>query len=65
MPKIKTRKSAAKRFKLTKRGKLLRGKTGLNHLMRKKPSDRVRRLKQEEELHGSYEKRMRRLLPYL
>ena len=42
MPKLKTRKSASSRFKITGTGKLLRMKRHRNHLRRKKPT-RVRR----------------------
>lgn len=65
MPKLKTRKSAAKRFKITGKGKILRGHTRLNHLMRKKRETRVRRLRQDAVLDKTREKRMRRLIPYL
>ena len=36
MPKIKTHKGTAKRFRLTKNGKLMRMKAGRNHLRRRK-----------------------------
>ena len=36
MPKMKTHKGAKKRFRLTKKGKLMRMKQGGNHLRRKK-----------------------------
>ena len=36
MPKMKTHKGAAKRFRVTKNGKLLRMKAGRSHLRRKK-----------------------------
>lgn len=65
MPKLKTRKSAAKRFKLTGKGKIMRGHTRLNHLMRKKREARVRRLRQEAVVDKAMEKRIRRLVPYL
>jgi large subunit ribosomal protein L35 len=42
--KLKTRKTAAKRFSVTGTGKLMHGKTGLNHLMRKKDHNRRRNL---------------------
>ena len=42
MPKIKTHKGTAKRFRLTKNGKLLRMKAGRNHLRRKKSSAKKR-----------------------
>jgi large subunit ribosomal protein L35 len=38
MPKLKTHKGTAKRFRLTKRGKLMRMKAGRSHLRRKKTS---------------------------
>ena len=38
MPKLKTHKGAAKRFRLTKRGKVMRMKPGRSHLRRKKNS---------------------------
>jgi large subunit ribosomal protein L35 len=38
MPKMKTHKGAAKRFRLTKRGKMMRMKAGGSHLRRKKKS---------------------------
>ena len=43
MPKIKTYKAAAKRFKYTGSGKLMRTKIGKSHLRRKK-SKRVKRM---------------------
>ncbi|GIV77089.1 hypothetical protein RY27_18315 [Litorilinea aerophila] len=41
MPKMKTHKGAAKRFRLTKRGKLMRMKAGRSHLRRKKNSSTI------------------------
>ena len=38
MPKMKTHKGTAKRFRLTKKGKLMRMKAGRSHLRRKKTS---------------------------
>jgi large subunit ribosomal protein L35 len=38
MPKLKTHKGTAKRFRLTKNGKLMRMKPGRSHLRRKKSS---------------------------
>jgi large subunit ribosomal protein L35 len=65
MPKLKTRKSAAKRFKVTGSGKVMRRHTHLNHLMRKKGEVRVRRLRQETEVDKTMEKRIRKLIPHL
>jgi large subunit ribosomal protein L35 len=66
MPKMKTHKSTAKRFKVTGTGKLLRTKIGKSHLRRKKPS-RVRRLFDEylEVENTGNLKRVRGLAPYL
>lgn len=43
MPKIKTKKIAAKRFKITKTGKLLHRTQGARHIRRKKSKSRQRR----------------------
>ena len=66
MPKIKTHKATAKRFRYTGSGKLMRTKIGKSHLRRKK-SKRVKRM--FDEMHeakgkGS-RKRVRKLAPYL
>ena len=66
MPKIKTHKATAKRFRYTAKGKLMRTKIGKSHLRRKK-SRRVKVLFDqmiEVENHGS-KKRVKRLAPYL
>jgi large subunit ribosomal protein L35 len=47
MPKMKTHRGAAKRFKVTGTGKVMRRKAFMNHLLEKKPSKRTRRLKRE------------------
>jgi len=60
--KIKTRKTVVKRFTKTSTGKLMRGKTGLNHLMRKKDSNRKRNLLNDGELFKGDLKRITRML---
>ena len=64
MPKMKTHKSTAKRFKVTGTGKLMRTKIGKSHLRRKK-SKRTRRLFDEymEVTHKASVKRVRKLAP--
>lgn len=66
MPKMKTHKVTAKRFKITGTGKILRTKIGKSHLRRKKPS-RVKQLfdKYLEVTHPGSKNRIRRLLPYM
>lgn len=63
MPKIKTRKTAAKRFKITATGKVLHGHARMNHLMMKKSASRERRLEIETAVtHGDL-KKIKRMLP--
>ena len=66
MPKIKTHKATAKRFRYTGRGKLMRTKIGKSHLRRRK-SYRVKVLFDQmlEVKDRSTKKRIRRLAPYL
>jgi large subunit ribosomal protein L35 len=66
MPKIKTHKATAKRFKYTGSGKLMRTKIGKSHLRRKK-SKRVKRMFDEmhEVKHAGSRKKVRKLAPYL
>ena len=65
MPKIKTHKSTAKRFKYTGSGKLMRTKIGKSHLRRKK-SKRVKALfdKMIEVKDSGSQKRIQKLIPY-
>ena len=64
MPKMKTNKSAAKRFKVTARGKLKRRKANKSHLNEEKPARRKRRLRKPTILCKEEAKRVKRLLPY-
>jgi large subunit ribosomal protein L35 len=65
MPKMKTRKSAAKRFKLTGSGKLKRSKAFCRHLMTSKSAKRKRNLKRSTTASDSDMKRIRAMMPYL
>ncbi|HZO88440.1 MAG TPA: 50S ribosomal protein L35 [Chthonomonadaceae bacterium] len=60
--KVKTRKTVAKRFALSASGKLMRGKIGLNHLMRKKDGSRRRNLLAGDSLYKGDRKRISRML---
>lgn len=66
MPKIKTHKATAKRFRYSGSGKLMRTKIGKSHLRRKKPR-RVKALFDEMLVveHAGSKKRVKRLAPYL
>jgi large subunit ribosomal protein L35 len=62
VPKMKTHRGAAKRFRVTKHGKLLRRQTRLNHELEKKSSARKRRLTSEVEVAASERRSVRRML---
>ena len=62
MPKMKTHRGAAKRFKVTGTGKIRRRKAYRSHLLEKKPSRRTRRLGRGAEVVGGDKKRVERLL---
>ena len=62
MPKMKTHRGAAKRFKVTGSGKIMRRKAFRNHILEKKASKRTRRLKREAEVTGGDRDQVRRLL---
>ncbi len=62
MPKMKTHRGAAKRFKITGSGKVMRRKAFRNHMLEKKPSTRTRRLASEAEVTGADRDKINRLL---
>ena len=62
MPKMKTHKGAAKRFKVTGSGKITRRKANLNHILEKKAPKRKRRLSKTTELAPGDAARVERLL---
>ena len=65
MPKIKTNKSAAKRFKVTGTGKLKRNKAYKRHILTKKTSKTKRNLSHPAITDQSNVKNMKKILPYL
>jgi large subunit ribosomal protein L35 len=65
MPKMKTHKTSAKRFRITASGKIRRTKVGKSHLRRKKPGRVVRSFdKMIEVTNPGSVKRVKRLIPY-
>ncbi len=64
MPKLKTRRAVAKRFKLTKSGKVKRAKAFKGHILTKKSRKRKRKLKRKSLLRKSESKKIKKLLPY-
>ncbi|MGH7905490.1 MAG: 50S ribosomal protein L35 [Candidatus Binataceae bacterium] len=64
MPKIKTNRSAAKRFKITKTGKAMHKRAYLRHLLSSKSPNRKRRLRASGVLNAVDAKMVRALIPY-
>ena len=65
MPKLKTKKGVAKRFKLTKKGKIKYSPCGKSHLLSSKERGRLRRLRKAKVLGGKKETNyLKRMLPY-
>ena len=62
MPKMKTHSGAAKRFRLTGTGKVMRRRANTNHLLEHKPSRRTRRLAGEIPLAPSDAGKIKKLL---
>lgn len=65
MPKMKTNRSAAKRFSKTGSGKLKHKPGFKNHILTKKSPKRIRQLRKDKMLEAGDEARMKRILPYL
>jgi large subunit ribosomal protein L35 len=65
MPKMKTHRGAAKRFKKTGTGKLQRNKAFHSHILTKKSPGRKAQLAAEVEVSKSNAKTVNRMLPYL
>lgn len=65
MPKIKTKRGAAKRFSKTGSGKVKRSKAYRRHKLSKKSPKRKRGLRQSTVVKGADEKRIKKLIPYL
>jgi len=62
--KLKTHRGAAKRFKITANGKVLRMHSGKRHLMGTKRPKRMRHLKKLGQVHPTDVEHVRRMLPY-
>ena len=64
MPKIKTNRAAAKRFRKTASGKFKAGHAFKSHILTKKSTKRKRGLRAPNQVHESDTKRVARMLPY-
>lgn len=64
MPKIKTKRGAAKRFKTTGSGKIVRNKAFANHILTKKSTKRKRNLRKSTLVSSANLKQVARMIPY-
>ena len=65
MPKMKTSRAAAKRFKVTGTGKLKKAKAYKSHILTKKSTKRKRNLRKSTITDTTNVKNMKKILPYL
>lgn len=64
MPKMKSHRGAAKRFKKTGNGKIKRAKAFASHLLGSKSPKRKRNLRHAGLVHEDFEKKISKLIPY-
>lgn len=64
MPKMKTHRGAAKRFKITGSGKVKRYKAYKSHILNKKSAKRKRNLRKATLIAAVEQKKIKRLIPY-
>ena len=65
MPKVKTSRAAAKRFKVSGSGKLIRNKAYKSHILTKKSTKHKRNLRKDIVTDSTNSKVMKKILPYL
>jgi len=65
MPKMKSNRGAAKRFRSSASGKVMRSKAFASHILTKKSTKRKRNFRKTAEMDASNIKSVKRLLPYL
>lgn len=64
MPKVKTHRGAAKRFRVTKSGLVKRSKAYKSHILNKKSTKRKRNLRKGTYVCAAEQKNIRELIPY-
>ena len=64
MPKMKTNRGAAKRFKRTASGKFKRSQSHLRHILTKKSTKRKRHLRSADMVHAADHAAVKQMLPY-
>ena len=65
MPKLKSHRGAAKRFKRTGSGKFKRAQSFRRHILTKKSTKRKRHLRDDAMVHENDQKMLNRMLPYV
>ena len=65
MPKIRSNRAAAKRFKVTGTGKIVRAKANKSHILTKKSRKRKRELRRDTVVNAISTGSLRRMMPYL
>jgi len=65
MPKMKSNRSASKRFRTTATGKIRRNRSGMNHILTSKSAKRKRHLRKAVNVDPTDEDRVKAILPYL
>jgi len=65
MPKMKSNRGAAKRFRASASGKVIRNKAFSSHILTKKSTKRKRNFRKSAEMDATNVKAVKRLLPYL
>ena len=64
MPKLKTKKGAAKRFKITESGKVKKNRAFRGHILTKKSAKRKRNLRKPDYVSSGEKKTVKQMLPY-
>ena len=64
MPKLKTKKSAAKRFRVNGSGGVKRSRAFLRHILTKKSTKRKRHLRGTTSVHEADKRSVKQMLPY-
>lgn len=64
MPKVKTHKGAAKRFRKTKSGKLMHRASGQDHFNSRDKGEHTMNKRRDSVLHGTHQKNIVQLVPY-
>ncbi len=65
MPKLKTHRGAAKRFRKTGSGKITRGHAFARHILTTKTTKRKRKLDQDTTIDQADQRRVARMIPYI